>query len=223
MEEPSQESREKSLRFARIRRVKRFLRPLPRRANIHRYPVLSWFKETARKRDYLWSFRRKEAVPALYAGWILTLMPLYGLQIFLAFFLALGVRGNLMILVGLQLVSNPLTVLPIWYVDYVVGDALLGIFFGESPTRLGPILDRASDQGMNFLRTFELIIERTRAQGSGFVTDILGRLVGAIVIGALVLGTVLGAVSSFLYRRFLARFQTIVKADGAKEPGNASS
>ena len=34
----------------RIRRLKRWLRPLPRRANVRRYPVLNWFAIAARKR-----------------------------------------------------------------------------------------------------------------------------------------------------------------------------
>ena len=51
----SQEAQE--LRFKRIRRLKRWMRPLPRRSNIHNYPVLKLFAETAYKRAHLWSFK----------------------------------------------------------------------------------------------------------------------------------------------------------------------
>jgi hypothetical protein len=67
-------------RHKRIRLVKRLLRPLPRRTNIHRYPVLKWFGEAARKRAYLWSFRVGAMTPAFYVGSLLTLQPLIGVQ-----------------------------------------------------------------------------------------------------------------------------------------------
>ncbi|HCR37111.1 MAG TPA: hypothetical protein DIU37_03070, partial [Opitutae bacterium] len=54
---------EKQERYSRIRRVKKLLRPLPRRANIHRYPFIKWFANAAHKRPYLWSFRTKEVTP----------------------------------------------------------------------------------------------------------------------------------------------------------------
>jgi len=71
-----EDEKQRKLRFSRIRRVKKLLRPLPRRTNIHRYPVLHWFAGTARKKDFLWSFRRSAVMPAFYVGWVLTLLPL---------------------------------------------------------------------------------------------------------------------------------------------------
>ena len=59
---------EKELRFKRIRRLKRWMRPLPRRSNIHNYPVLKWFSATAYKRSYLWSFKGDAMKPALFLG-----------------------------------------------------------------------------------------------------------------------------------------------------------
>ena len=70
-----EESELEETRWRRIRRVKKWLRPLPRRATIHRYPILKFFAESARKRIYLWSFRVENAVPAIYAGCILSLTP----------------------------------------------------------------------------------------------------------------------------------------------------
>ena len=59
---------DKELRFKRIRRLKKWMRPLPRRSNIHRYPVLKWFSKFAYDRSYLWSFRSRTIVPALFLG-----------------------------------------------------------------------------------------------------------------------------------------------------------
>ena len=41
----------------RRRRIRRWLKPLPRRASIHRYPILNRFADFARRRPYLWSFK----------------------------------------------------------------------------------------------------------------------------------------------------------------------
>ena len=83
----AEESEFNQTKWRRIRRVKKWLRPLPRRSNIHRYPILKFFTEAARKRVYIWCCV-ENAVPAIYAG-ILTLMPLYGIQIPTAIILAL--------------------------------------------------------------------------------------------------------------------------------------
>ena len=116
------------LRKERVVRVKRLLRWLPRRTNIHRYPVLKWFTARIRKRSYLWSFRCRQAIPAIYAGTILSLLPLLGFQLMLALVLALLLRANLPILFGLQFISNPLTVLPICYAGYNIGRLCLFLF-----------------------------------------------------------------------------------------------
>ena len=111
-----------------IRRLKRLLRPLPRRSNIHRYPFLKWFTKAARQRAYFWSFRSSEVVPTLYVGCILAFMPLYGAQFPLALAAAVILRSNLPIIIGLQLISNPLTIPVIYTTAYLLGDFLLGIF-----------------------------------------------------------------------------------------------
>ncbi len=129
-----EENELRETRTRRIRRVKRWLRLLPRRTNIHRYPILWRFSIGARKRTYLWSFRVEHSVPAIYAGFILALMPLYGIQIPIALCLALILRTNLPILVGLQMLSNPLTILPFWYAAYQVGSSVLRIVSIETPS-----------------------------------------------------------------------------------------
>ncbi len=123
MEEEEQRLQQK--RRERIARTKRILRFLPRRSNIHRYPGLKWFARITRKRLYLWSFRVKAIVPALYGGCILTMLPLYGIQLPLSALLALLLRANLPVLVGLQFLSNPVTVLPLYFTAFQIGRACL--------------------------------------------------------------------------------------------------
>jgi len=182
----SDEDRLRRLRNNRIRRVKRFLRPLPRRATIHRYPVLRWFAEMAKRRSYLWSFRVKAVVPALYAGCILTLLPLYGIQLVLGFFVAVAVRGNLPILIGLQFFSNPFTVLPLWFADYQVGRAVLAIFgVSARPLRQGEV---------------KSLIKPL------FTGDVAGEwgaillVLGVVSLGAVVMGAFFGLVCGVLYK-----------------------
>ncbi|WP_269525922.1 DUF2062 domain-containing protein [Coraliomargarita parva] len=173
-------------RRKRIRRVKRWLRPLPRRATIHRYPILGRFADTARQRIYLWSFREANAIPAIYAGFIITLLPIYGIQIPLAFLFALLLRANLPILVGLQMVSNPITVWPLWFAAYQIGRHILSV--------IGVITQQLTkEQVMHLLHNFS-----HADWGSN-----LGRLAtvfGITCLGAIVMGIFFGLVTSVAYR-----------------------
>lgn len=113
--------------LARRRRLRRWLRPLPRRANVARYPVIKWFADAARKRPYLWSFKRPPVLASLYAGSVLALMPLYGLQLLIGLLLAIGVRGNLTVMIALQMITNPLTLAPIYVGTHGFGSWLIGL------------------------------------------------------------------------------------------------
>ena len=115
----------RKLKFKRIRRIKRFLRPLPRRSNVHRYPVLKWFSKTAYERSYLWSFRRAEISAGLFWGIWISMLPIVGVQMILVFFVSLLVRANLPLIVALQWISNPLTMGPIYFADYKIGLSVL--------------------------------------------------------------------------------------------------
>lgn len=181
-----EESELNETKWRRIRRVKKWLRPLPRRATIHRYPILKFFADSARKRIYLWSFRVEHVVPAIYAGCILTLMPLYGFQIVGALLLALWLRANLPILVGLQVVSNPITVFPIWFSAYQIGR----IFLGLIGIQVVP-LNRAEVRILldNFIHG---------AWGEKF--DQLFVVFTVTSLGAVILGTFFGLLGSTLYR-----------------------
>ncbi len=98
----------------RKRRLRRLLRKLPRRSNLARYPILKWFAHHARKAPFLWSFKRQHVMASLYLGSVLAFLPLYGIQGLLAFGAALLGRGNLTVMVALQFITNPLTILPIY-------------------------------------------------------------------------------------------------------------
>ena len=173
-------------RTRRIRRVKRWLRVLPRRSNIHRYPILWRFSAGARKRIYLWSFRVENAVPAIYAGFILALMPLYGIQIPIALCLALFLRANLPILVGLQMLSNPLTILPFWYAAYQVGSSVLCIVGIETP----PL-------GQHDVRA---IVHHFKDGEWSLNIEPLLATFSIMCLGGIVMGVFFGLISSFAYR-----------------------
>lgn len=181
-----EESEMHATKWRRIRRVKRWLRPLPRRTNIHRYPILKFFAEAARKRIYLWSFRVENTVPAIYAGSILTLMPLYGIQIPSAFLLALLLRANLPILVGLQVVSNPITVLPIWFAAYQIGRIILNV--------VGVHVDSLNREEVR------LMLDNFIHGDWGNKFENLSTVFGVTSLGAIVMGCFFGLIGSVVYR-----------------------
>lgn len=113
--------------ISRKRRIRRLLRPLPRRANLARYPVIKWFRDIARKAPFLWSFKKRYVVPALYGGSILAFLPLYGFQFLIAVGAALALRANLTVTVALQFITNPLTILPIYGFTGWVGVKLMNL------------------------------------------------------------------------------------------------
>lgn len=187
----TEERKLREAKWRHLRRVKRWLRPLPRRATIHRYPILRWFAKAAKRRAYLWSFREEDVVPAIYAGFILTMLPLFGIQIPLSVGLALILRANLPVLSGLQMISNPITAVPMWFAGYQVGRGVLGILGVEViPLAKGQIqlmLDHIShgQWGQNFER---LVI-----------------VFGVTTLGAVVMGIFFGLIVSVSYRIFARR------------------
>lgn len=116
---------EQNIRHERRRRFKRFLRPLPRRANIHRYPILKVFTRHVRNRPYLWSFRQEKVSVACYAGSILATLPLYGFQIPLALLAAVAFRANLPVIVAIQFITNPITMAPLYLTTHKIGSWLI--------------------------------------------------------------------------------------------------
>lgn len=165
----------------RFRRLKKLLRPLPRRATVHRYPVLKWFGERMRKRSYLWSFRDTHAIPAIYVGCIIACMPIVGIQIAVVALLALCFRFNLMLAVAAQFISNPAT-LWIYVVTYNIGNFVIGLGAGPLSSEILDSMEEEVKVGL-VRGTFQAI--------------------PAFILGGTLLGLALGFIFSTLYRIFL--------------------
>ena len=105
--------------------------------------------------------------------------PFFGLQIFLSVGVASVVRGNHLLAAAGPLVSNPLTNLPLYWFNYLVGCRLLG-------------------PGQGGINLSELNRSSLWAQGWEFSQRIL--------LGSTVVGMVLALVSGWMaYRLFLRR------------------
>lgn len=181
----------KNEKYKRIRFVKKFLRYVPRRGNIHKYPILKYFAKQARSRAYLWSFRTSEAVPALYAGWILTMVPVMSVQILIACVLSFLFRANIMILVALQFVSTPFTVPFLWWLDFIIGKKLINIFGTEEVKLIQQVYDQAGFQSMS-----DILVH-----GEQCLRWFLTTTLGGIVIGAII-----GHISAIIYKRVAAYY-----------------
>ena len=168
-------------RFERIRRLKKWMRPLPRRSNVHRYPILKWFSKTAYDRSYLWSFRGKTIIPALFWGLWIAMLPIVGLQMLVVFLLAILLRANLPVIVALQWISNPLTMGPIYFADYPIGMTFLDL------------------AGVDYQRN-KLLKLITIGPISIFPTFALVDTLPPMMIGGSIIGIFLGVVAVFLYK-----------------------
>lgn len=73
----------------------------------------------------LWSIRRRNVVPAFSLGLFLVFMPVPG-HLLIGALLALALRINIPVATLTTLISNPLTMGPIYYLAYRVGQRLLG-------------------------------------------------------------------------------------------------
>ncbi|MDR2341252.1 MAG: DUF2062 domain-containing protein [Puniceicoccales bacterium] len=116
----------------RIRRVKRFLKLLPRKALLEKYPVIGRFAEPLRRNAFLWSFRSSEVFPAFLSGWVVTLTPFYGMHTILAVVAAFLFRANLLVMLALQLISNPFVEPFIWLATHAVGQFAISVFGNTS-------------------------------------------------------------------------------------------
>jgi hypothetical protein len=168
--------------WSRTRRIRRLLRPLPRRSTIARYPVLKWFAATARKSWFLWSFKRGPLLRAIYFGSVLALMPLMGIQLPLSLLLCLVVRANLPVCAALQFITNPFTAVPLYGLTYLVGHWLLH-HLGGGEGRYDPTAALALVDG-------------------GQLLSAAGDVVGALLLGGLVVGLAVGVLVDVGWRLF---------------------
>lgn len=91
-------------------------------SKIKKHPVLS---KLGLQDPNLWHLNRKSVSAAFLVGIFCAFLPI-PLQMLLAAFLAILIRCNLPLSVGLVWISNPITIPPIFYVCYLVGTFLLG-------------------------------------------------------------------------------------------------
>lgn len=126
--EERQDEEIRSRVHSRIRRTKKFLRPLPRRANLHRWPIIKWFAKAARKTPHLWKFSEREVRTAIYLGSIIAFLPIFGAQFAVAFLVALAFRANLLVIMSVQLVTNPITFAPIYMLTKMFGAWLVDLW-----------------------------------------------------------------------------------------------
>ena len=179
-------------RFARIRRAKWFLRFMPRKARFHHYPLIGRFADMARKRDYLWSFRTESVRPALYAGSIVALLPLLGIQIAVAFVLALLFRANVMLIVGLQFITTPFTAAPLYYGTYHVGRASIEAIGFNTTNQM--VQDEAS-----LIKELASIDQSLSTDNSTWLSH-WGTTILALVVGGVIVGSIVGALLDLIWR-----------------------
>jgi len=96
------------------------LKRLPRRASVHRYPLIGRFAARLRA-PYFWTWSGWPLVASLYAAMVLSWLPLMGAQIPIALALAVVLRANLPLAVGLQFISNPITAAPLYGLTTATG------------------------------------------------------------------------------------------------------
>lgn len=191
-------------RHARFRLWKQILRYVPRRAAFHRYPLVGRFAEMARKRSYLWSFKMPQLRPAFYAGSILSLLPVMGVQLPVAFILSLFLRANFMVLGGLQFITNPFTAAPIYYATHQLGKTIIQWSgFGHS---ISVVEDQQAPVMVATVDSFEPLPDSTHMDEEIHWGRRIGSAINALVIGGVVSGALLGAVLDLTWRILTERY-----------------
>lgn len=185
---------ERAQRHERRKRAKRLLRFVPRRAVFHKYPLIGRFAEFARKRSYLWSFRSEHMRPAFYAGSILSLLPVMGVQLPLALVFALLLRCNFMVIGGLQFLTNPFTAAPVYYATHQLGAKIIQVSgFGHSIETVDevPTPDTTPETDP---------VPPPPEPGQIRWTQRVGTAINALVIGGVIAGTLLGLMLDLLWK-----------------------
>lgn len=197
---PPEEPNAREERFARLRRLKQFLRFMPRRAVFHKYPLIGRFAEAARKRAYLWSFKTTHLRPSFYAGSILALLPVMGMQLPLAFLLCLLLRGNFMVMGGLQFITNPFTAAPIYYATHELGKTVIEASgFGRSPEPVESVEPGAAPD-LAPPRLEPARIAPPPPPHEMHWGRRVGTAINALVIGGVISGALLGVLLDLLWR-----------------------
>jgi uncharacterized protein len=162
---------------------------MPRRALMHKYPIVGRFADFARRRAYLWSFRPQHLRPAFYAGAIISLMPVMGVQLPIALVLAVVLRANFMVMGALQLLTNPFTAAPIYYVTHQVGKSIISTTgFKVDPAPVETAMTEAVAEAGGIPAT----AHRPRRIRDAQWVKRVGTAVNALIVGGFVCGLLLG-------------------------------
>lgn len=103
---------------------KLFKKYMPNEEKLKRHKHLSWLGSHIHDPN-LWHLTRKSVARAFFVGLFCAFLPI-PLQMLVAAFMAIFLRSNLPISIGLVWITNPLTMPPIFYFTYRVGDFLIG-------------------------------------------------------------------------------------------------
>jgi uncharacterized protein len=107
-------------------KIRHILKWLPSKRSIGRYPMIGRFGSYLKKRNYLWCFQEDRVGPAILIGSIVAFLPIFGIQLITVMAIALILKINLPVIAGMQFISNPFTLAPIYFANYKVGNWLLG-------------------------------------------------------------------------------------------------
>lgn len=140
---------------------KKFIqRFLPSPAALREHKHLRWLGQWLHDTN-LWHLNRTSVANATAIGLFVTFMPM-PFQMVVSAVLAILIRGNLPIAIALVWLSNPLTMVPIFYVAYKLGGWLLGM----------------PPNPVEFQASIEWLMHEFNSVGKPF-------LVGSVALGAL--------------------------------------
>lgn len=175
-------------RHRRMRFLKKILRPMPRKSNVHKYPILKYFAETARKRTYLWEFRRRNVLAGIWVGWFVALVPIYSMQMLVAFIISIPARANCIISMALQWVTNPVTIPFILFGQYALGDFLLKkLHLSGVIVDFGKVISDMSEIG------FWQALKSVASFG------VLAHIVSSVLLGGFIIAVACAALNTWLY------------------------
>ncbi|KXJ50632.1 MAG: ATP-binding protein [Neptuniibacter sp. Phe_28] len=97
---------------------------MPDEAKLKQHKYLSWLGKYLHEPN-LWHLNRKSVARAFFVGLFCAFLPI-PLQMLVAAVIATVVRSNLPISVSLVWLTNPFTMPPIFYFNYLVGHFLIG-------------------------------------------------------------------------------------------------
>ncbi|MAY42973.1 MULTISPECIES: DUF2062 domain-containing protein [unclassified Neptuniibacter] len=97
---------------------------MPNEEKLKQHKHLSWLGHYIHEPN-LWHLNRKSVARAFFVGLFCAFLPI-PMQMLVAALFAIGLKSNLPISIGLVWITNPITMPPIFYCAYRVGDFLIG-------------------------------------------------------------------------------------------------